>query len=129
MQIDIGFGDAVTPQAREEELKTILAFPPPRIRIYPKETVVAEKFEAMIKLGIGNGRMKDFWDLRYLIKEFEFEGKLLQQAIRKTFANRKRKRNLVIKSRDFYKLTNTFVIGEVLKEYLNLYFRSQKTQT
>jgi len=89
VQIDIGFGDAVTPQAEEAELKTILDFPAPRIRVYPKETVVAEKFEAMIKLGIGNGRMKDFWDLRFLIKEFEFEGKLLQEAIRKTFANRK----------------------------------------
>ena len=88
VQVDVGFGDAVTPGAEETELNTILDFPAPRVRIYPKETVIAEKFEAMVKLGLGNGRMKDFWDVHYLIKEFEFEGALLQKAIRNTFANR-----------------------------------------
>ena len=88
VQIDVGFGDAVTPEAEEVELNTILDFPAPRVRIYPKETVVAEKFEAMVSLGLGNGRMKDFWDLNYLIKYVEFDGKLLQTAIRNTFANR-----------------------------------------
>ena len=88
VQIDVGFGDAVTPEAEEVELNTILDFPAPRVRIYPKETVVAEKFEAMVSLGLGNGRMKDFWDLSYLIKYAEFDGKLLQTAIRNTFANR-----------------------------------------
>ena len=88
VQIDFGFGDAVTPEAEEVELNTILDFPAPRIRIYPKETVVAEKFEALVTLGLGNGRMKDFWDLNYLIKHLEFDGKLLQNAIRNTFINR-----------------------------------------
>ena len=88
VQIDVGFGDAVTPEAEEVELNTILDFPAPRVRIYPKETVIAEKFEAMVSLGLGNGRMKDFWDLNYLIKYAEFDGKLLQTAIRNTFANR-----------------------------------------
>jgi predicted nucleotidyltransferase component of viral defense system len=89
VQIDVGSGDAVTPEAKEETLPTILdLLPAPRIRIYPKETVVAEKFEAMVKLGIGNSRMKDFWDIAYLIKEFEFDGELLQRAIRATFTTR-----------------------------------------
>lgn len=89
VQIDVGSGDAVTPEAREETLPTILdLLPAPRIRIYPKETVVAEKFEAMVKLGIGNSRMKDFWDIAYLIKEFEFDGELLQRAIGATFTTR-----------------------------------------
>lgn len=88
LQIDIGFGDAVTPTAKTETIETIIDLPKPRLRIYPKETVVAEKFEAMVKLGIGNSRMKDFWDVQFLIKNFEFEGKLLQKAIRATFANR-----------------------------------------
>lgn len=88
VQIDVGFGDAVTPEAEEVKLKTILDFPSPRVRIYPKETVIAEKFEAMVTLGLGNGRMKDFWDLNYLIKYIKFDGKLLQTAIRNTFANR-----------------------------------------
>ena len=88
LQIDVGFGDAVTPDAEEVELNTILDFPAPRVRIYPKETVIAEKFEAMVTLGLGNGRMKDFWDLSYLIKHVEFDGRLVQSAIRSTFANR-----------------------------------------
>jgi hypothetical protein len=91
VQIDVGFGDTVTPKAEEVELNTILDFPAPRVRIYPKETVVAEKFEAMVSLGLLNGRMKDFWDLNYLIKYLEFDGKLLQNAVRNTFANRQRK--------------------------------------
>lgn len=89
VQVDVGFGDAVTPNAEEETLPTILDLPPPQLKVYPKETVVAEKFEAMVKLGIANSRMKDFWDVHYLIKEFDFDGALLQEAIRKTFRNRK----------------------------------------
>jgi len=88
LQVDIGFGDAVTPQAVPETIETILDLPKPRLRIYPKETVIAEKFEAMVKLGIGNSRMKDFWDVQFLIKNFLFDGELLQKAIKATFANR-----------------------------------------
>jgi len=88
LQIDIGFGDAVTPAAKTEIIETILDLPKPHLRIYPKETVIAEKFEAMVKLGLGNSRMKDFWDVQFLIKNFQFEGRLLQKAIRATFANR-----------------------------------------
>lgn len=88
LQVDIGFGDAVTPEAETETIKTILDLPRPKLKIYPKETVIAEKFEAMIKLGIGNSRMKDFWDVQFLIKEFSFDGALLQRAIRATFARR-----------------------------------------
>jgi predicted nucleotidyltransferase component of viral defense system len=89
LQVDIGFGDAVTPAAVTETIETILDLPKPRLRIYPKETVIAEKFEAMVKLGIGNSRMKDFWDVQFLIRHFTFDGKLLQKAIKATFANRK----------------------------------------
>ncbi len=88
LQVDIGFGDAVTPKAVIETIETILDLPKPRLRIYPKETVIAEKFEAMVKLGIGNSRMKDFWDVQFLIKNFSFDGELLQKAIKATFANR-----------------------------------------
>ena len=70
LQVDIGFGDAVTPEAETETIETILDLPKPKLKIYPKETVIAEKFEAMVKLGIGNSRMKDFWDVQFLIKEF-----------------------------------------------------------
>ena len=63
LQVDIGFGDVVVPEAREIEYPTLLELPAPRIRAYPKETVVAEKLQAMIALGMGNSRMKDFYDL------------------------------------------------------------------
>lgn len=89
LQIDIGFDDTITPRAKTETIETILDLPKPRLRIYPKETVIAEKFEAMVKLGIGNSRMKDFWDVQYLIKECSFDGELVQKAIRSTFANRR----------------------------------------
>jgi predicted nucleotidyltransferase component of viral defense system len=88
LQIDIGFGDAVTPQPQEETIPVILDFPAPKLKVYPKYTVVAEKFEAMVKLGIANSRLKDFWDLRLLVNRFEFDGTLLQQAITATFARR-----------------------------------------
>jgi hypothetical protein len=66
IQIDIGFGDAVTPAPVESEYPSLLSSPSPRLLIYPQETVVAEKFEAMVKLGIANTRMKDFYDLEVL---------------------------------------------------------------
>ena len=88
LQVDVGFGDAVTPAAKTETIETIIDLPKPKLRIYPKETVVAEKFEAMVKLGITNTRMKDFWDVQFLIKHFPFEGQVLQKAIKATFASR-----------------------------------------
>lgn len=88
LQIDVGFGDAVTPKPKTETLPTLLDLPAPKLKLYPKETVVAEKFNAMVKLGIGNSRMKDFWDVNYLIEKFEFDGIVLQKAITATFKNR-----------------------------------------
>src|SRR5215468_7091269 len=63
MQIDIGFGDVITPAPVEAVFPTLLDFPAPKLLAYPKESVIAEKFEAMVKLGIANSRMKDFYDL------------------------------------------------------------------
>jgi len=87
-QIDIGFGDAVTPAPPEVEFPTILDLPAPRLRIYPRETVVAEKFQAMVSLGIINSRVKDFYDLWFLSQNFEFQGRKLVQAIKATFERR-----------------------------------------
>jgi hypothetical protein len=89
MQLDIGFGDAVTPPAVETAFPTILDGPAAVLLTYPRETVVAEKFEAMVKLGIANTRMKDFHDLRALSQLFPFKGQLLSEAIRRTFERRK----------------------------------------
>ena len=88
VQFDIGFGDAVVPAPEEVEFPTLLDFPPPRLRVYPKYTVVAEKFEAMIRLGEQNSRMKDFYDLFVLSAVSEFSGEILQAAISATFERR-----------------------------------------
>lgn len=88
MQIDIGFGDVVIPEAGLIEYPTILELDAPTLRGYPRETVVAEKLEAMVKLGQLNTRMKDFFDLWMLSRQFEFDGPSLATAISKTFANR-----------------------------------------
>ncbi|MBD2569492.1 nucleotidyl transferase AbiEii/AbiGii toxin family protein [Anabaena lutea] len=89
IQVDIGFGDAVTPDAEEVDIEPILDIPKPRLRIYPRETVIAEKFQAMVSLGISNSRMKDFYDIWFLCKNFEFQGNLLRQALNNTFDRRK----------------------------------------
>lgn len=89
LQIDIGFGDAITPRPRKKALPCLLDSPPPRLRVYPWETVVAEKYQALVELGMTNSRMKDFFDLRYMAREFEFTAGALSQAIRATFKRRK----------------------------------------
>ena len=89
MQIDMGFGDVVTPSAAMTGYPALLDFPAPLILGYPRETVVAEKFEAMTKLGLLNSRMKDFYDLWVLCQQFDFDGVTLATAIRRTFTHRK----------------------------------------
>ena len=89
LQIDVGFGDVITPEAREIEYPTLLDLPPPRIRAYPKETVVAEKLQAMVAFGMVNSRMKDFYDLWMMSRQFPFEGETLIRAIQATFERRK----------------------------------------
>ena len=80
IQIDIGFGDIVTPAPSETDYPTLLEFLGPRLLAYPKKTVVAEKLEALVKLGIANTRMKDFYDLEVLSRTFAFKGKILAQG-------------------------------------------------
>jgi hypothetical protein len=89
LQLDVGFGDAVTPHAAEVEYPTLLDLPAPHLRIYPKETVIAEKFQAMVHLGMANSRMKDFYDIWVLARTFDFDGKLLRTAIELTFERRR----------------------------------------
>lgn len=88
LQIDIGYGDAVTPAAIESDYPTLLQFPAPRLRLYPRETVVAEKFEAMLSLGMANSRMKDFFDIWMLSRHFAFDGATMVRAITATFKRR-----------------------------------------
>jgi hypothetical protein len=85
IQVDVGFGDAVTPQPIEIDYPTLLDHPAPHLKAYPVETVVAEKFEALVTLGIANTRMKDFYDLWLIAQTFEFRQAVLAQAVLRTF--------------------------------------------
>jgi predicted nucleotidyltransferase component of viral defense system len=87
--VDIGFGDAIEPGLTEIELSVLLDQPAPRLRAYSYETVIAEKFQAMVNLGRANSRMKDFYDIWILARSHEFDGVRLARAIAATFARRK----------------------------------------
>jgi len=88
IQIDVGFGDPVTPAPVDLEYPSLLGQASPKLRGYPPETVIAEKFESIVSLGMKNTRMKDFYDLWHIAKARGFEGKVLQQAVASTFKAR-----------------------------------------
>ena len=88
MQLDIGFGDVVTPEPEAVEYPAMLDFPAPALKGYSRESAVAEKFEAMVKLGVLNSRVKDFFDIWLLSRQFDFDGAILAQAMANTFATR-----------------------------------------
>ena len=88
VQVDVGFGDAVVPDPTWQAYPTLLDHQPPRILVYPREVVVAEKLEAMLKLGVTNSRMKDFYDVHFLASRFSFEGPRLAKAVRATLGRR-----------------------------------------
>lgn len=88
IQVDIGFGDIITPGPVEVDYPVLLDFPAPHIRTYPVETVVAEKFNAMVVLGIANSRLKDFYDLWLISRTFEFDRAGLFAAVQRTFERR-----------------------------------------
>ena len=88
MQVDIGFGDAIQPPPIDTHYPVLLDAPRPRIRVYPREAVVAEKLHAMVTLGERNSRYKDFYDLHVLAQHFDFDGESLVRAISATFERR-----------------------------------------
>lgn len=88
MQLDIGFGDNVYPEPAMADFPTMLDFPAPRLLCYSRESSIAEKFEAMTKLGMLNSRMKDFFDIWLLSRRFDFDGPELARAIQLTFEKR-----------------------------------------
>ena len=87
--IDIAFGDAIEPGLTEIDLPVLLDFPAPHLRAYSRETVIAEKFQAMVILGRANTRMKDLYDIWALSRTYEFKGDDLPRAIVATFGRRK----------------------------------------
>lgn len=93
MQVDLGFSDVVTPAPVDLTYPTILGQPAPRLKAYNRETAIAEKFEAMVKLGELNSRMKDFFDIWSLAASQSFDGAILSKAVANTFARRNTPKN------------------------------------
>jgi hypothetical protein len=94
IQIDCGFGDIISPHPLQMDYPTLLHKEGVKVLAYSKETIVAEKFEAIVRLTTFNTRMKDFFDIVFLANEFDFDGETLQIAIRNTFARRQTSLNL-----------------------------------
>ena len=89
LQMDIGFGDVIIPRAMQMEFPTLLEEKPPRIKVYSIESIISEKFEAMVKLAMVNSRMKDFYDIYTLSVNYNFQSDRLKKAIESTFQRRK----------------------------------------
>ena len=94
MQIDIGFGDVVYPAPEIMVYPTLLDQPAPRLLCYSRESAIAEKFEAMTRLQGLNSRMKDFYDIWHLSRQFDFDGNQLSLAVKRTFEQRQTKIDL-----------------------------------
>jgi len=88
LQLDVGIGDAVTPEPEWVELPRLLDFPAPRLRSYRPETSIAEKLETMVSLGLQNSRMKDYFDIYVLSEHESFDGRVLRDAVHDTFRRR-----------------------------------------
>lgn len=88
MQVDIGFGDFVTPAPVQMKFPTLLEMDAPELLAYSTESVIAEKFEAMIDLAEMNSRMKDFYDLYRLLQPGKYDGEILKEAVSNTFRTR-----------------------------------------
>jgi hypothetical protein len=89
VQVDVGYGDAVTPAPEMATYPVMLEdMPAPELRVYPQYTVIAEKFEAIVSLGMANSRMKDYFDLWVLLRNADLEPSILEQAVQATLARR-----------------------------------------
>lgn len=89
LQIDVGFGDAIHPEPQKIVFPSLLGgMSKPEVLAYPPETVIAEKFEAMVRFGAADGRLKDFNDIWAISKTFDFDMATLAQAMIGTFARR-----------------------------------------
>lgn len=111
VQVDVGFGDATNPPPEFVEIPPLLDSHPTRMMGYRRELVIAEKFHAMVDLGLANSRMKDFFDIWFLARQFPFDGSVLANAILATFE----RRQTPIPSTPPLALTDTFA-GDVGKQ-------------
>ena len=88
LQVDVGFGDALSVTPEEITFPVLLGMDAPKLRAYSRETVVSEKLEAIVELGMLNTRFKDYFDLHFLANRFDFDGVSLSASIAATFKRR-----------------------------------------
>ena len=125
VQVDIGYGDAVTPEPLRVSYPVLLAdMSPPVLRVYPAYTVVAEKYHAMVSLGMVNTRLKDYFDLWFLARNFAFDPALLQDAIAATFA----RRSTSLPQQLPLGLSDTFAQDATKVQQWNAFLRKNKLQ-
>lgn len=91
VQFDVGVGDAITPAPKKLLFPSLLDLPAPKLKIYPRETVIAEKYETIVKRGLANSRMKDYYDLWVLSNDPIVDKEIAKLAVARTFSRRKRK--------------------------------------
>ena len=91
VQFDVGIGDAITPAPKKFSFPALLDLPAPKLKIYPRETVIAEKYETIVKRGLANSRMKDYYDLWVLSNDPMVDKEIAKLAIERTFSRRKQK--------------------------------------
>ena len=123
VQVDIGFGDVITPAPEIVDFPTLLDLPIPRVRASTRPTVVAEKLHAMIVLGMANSRMKDFFDIHMLAGHFSFNGLELAEAVRATF----KRRNTHIPT-DAIVFTDEFAYDRMKQTQWNAFIRRIKAK-
>jgi predicted nucleotidyltransferase component of viral defense system len=117
--VDIGFGDAIAPDAQDVNLPVLLGMPSPYLRTYPPETVIAEKVHAMVALGRANSRMKDYYDVWMLTSTFELDPERMRQAVAATSS----RRNMVIPSQVPDGLSDAFADAPAKQRQWNAFVR------
>jgi hypothetical protein len=126
LQVDIGFGDAVTPEPEAISYPVLLDdLPAPQLRAYPKCTVVAEKFHAICLLGMTNTRMKDYFDLAVLLGEGTLDAEQLRRAIEATFVRRKTPMPASVPTG----LSNAFALDAVKQMQWNAFLKKNRLAT
>ena len=109
LRVDIGFSDKILPKPAKFSYPCMLDFPAPELQGYTPETTIAEKLDAIIKLGLANSRMKDFYDIWMLLRQFQIKPEKLSPIVKQVFKNRKTVVHGIPKafSSDFYSSTRT----------------------
>lgn len=116
--MDIGFGDVVVPKPQTINYPVLLQMAVPHVYAYSLESVVAEKFEAMITLSTLNSRMKDFYDLFVLSDRYDFDGRVLQESVYETFSRRG-----TLLPRHHVVFSNEFAVDRERMQQWNIYLQ------